>query len=55
MKWPEAFETTIILRMYLSGYAQPEDLKRFKAAGFNQHLAKPMDLDTLKIMLAEIC
>lgn len=37
----------------LSGYAQPEDFERSKAAGFYQHLAKPVDLDTLKVILAE--
>jgi signal transduction histidine kinase len=37
----------------ISGYAQPEDFERSKAAGFYQHLAKPVDLDTLKITLAE--
>jgi CheY-like chemotaxis protein len=31
----------------LSGYAQPEDRERALAAGFDVHLAKPADLDTL--------
>ncbi len=38
----------------LSAYAQPEDLEQSKAAGFRQHLAKPVDLDTLKGTLAQI-
>ncbi|MGI6120160.1 MAG: response regulator [Desulfosporosinus sp.] len=37
----------------LSGYAQSEDFEQSKAAGFYQHLAKPVDLDTLKVILAE--
>ncbi|KLU64374.1 sensor protein EvgS precursor [Desulfosporosinus acididurans] len=35
----------------LSGYAQPEDLKKSMEAGFNCHLAKPLDLEKLKEML----
>jgi CheY-like chemotaxis protein/two-component sensor histidine kinase len=38
----------------LSGYAQPEDLAKSRAAGFDRHLAKPVDLDTLKDTLAEV-
>lgn len=38
----------------LSGYAQPEDLECSKLAGFNQHLAKPVNMDTLEKILAEI-
>jgi len=38
----------------ISGYAQPDDLQRSKAAGFKRHLAKPVDLDTLIITLAEV-
>lgn len=38
----------------LSGYAQPKDLEQSKVAGFKQHLAKPVDLDTLKKALAEV-
>jgi PAS domain S-box-containing protein len=36
----------------LSGYAQPEDRERAKAAGFDLHLAKPPDLDQLARALA---
>lgn len=38
----------------LSGYAQPEDLAKARAAGFDRHLAKPVDLDTLKDALFEV-
>jgi len=37
----------------LSGYAQPEDLEKSCEAGFDRHLAKPVDLETLKNVLAE--
>jgi PAS domain S-box-containing protein len=36
----------------LSGYAQPEDLRRASQAGFDAHLAKPADLDRLEQLLA---
>jgi PAS domain S-box-containing protein len=36
----------------LSGYAQEEDLRRSRAAGFDEHLAKPPDLRQLEAMLA---
>jgi CheY-like chemotaxis protein len=31
----------------LTGYAQPEDVKKALAAGFDHHLAKPADFDQL--------
>ncbi len=36
----------------LSGYAQPEDLRRAVDAGFDGHMAKPPDLDELERLLA---
>jgi signal transduction histidine kinase/CheY-like chemotaxis protein len=36
----------------LTGYGQPEDRKRALAAGFNLHLVKPIDVDTLDDVLA---
>ncbi len=38
----------------LSGYAQPNDLERAREAGFKKHLAKPVDLNTLELTLAEV-
>jgi len=35
----------------LSGYAAPEDVARARAAGFDQHLAKPVSLDRLRSVL----
>jgi PAS domain S-box-containing protein len=37
----------------LSGYAQPEDLRRASNAGFHCHLAKPASLDGIQRALAE--
>ncbi len=34
-----------------SGYAQPEDRQRSRKAGFKEHLAKPVELNTLKKIL----
>lgn len=39
----------------LSGYAQPEDLKNSKNAGFDRHLAKPVRMAVLKAALDEYC
>jgi PAS domain S-box-containing protein len=36
----------------LSGYGQPEDLRRSEAAGFDAHLVKPAKLDALLKLLA---
>jgi CheY-like chemotaxis protein len=36
----------------VSGYAQPEDLERSRAAGFDLHLAKPVDIDPLEHAMA---
>ncbi|WP_232287487.1 response regulator [Anaeromyxobacter dehalogenans] len=36
----------------VSGYAQPEDVKRALDAGFDAHLAKPADLDVIEKLLA---
>ncbi|MDD2234516.1 MAG: PAS domain S-box protein [Desulfitobacteriaceae bacterium] len=38
----------------LTGYAQPEDLERARAAGFNRHLAKPVDIAELEKILKEL-
>ncbi len=38
----------------LTGYAQPEDLERALAAGFDGHLAKPVELKLLNKILAEL-
>ncbi|WP_125469085.1 hybrid sensor histidine kinase/response regulator [Methylomagnum ishizawai] len=35
----------------LTGYGQPEDREKTRAAGFDAHLVKPVDLDTLNRLL----
>jgi PAS domain S-box-containing protein len=36
----------------VSGYGQPEDLRRSKEAGFDHHLVKPVDYDALMTLFA---
>ena len=36
-----------MLLVALTGWGQPEDIRRTKAAGFDQHLVKPIDLEVL--------
>ncbi len=38
----------------LSGYSQPEDRRRSAQAGFDRHLGKPVDLELLDELLAEV-
>jgi CheY-like chemotaxis protein len=35
----------------LTGYAQPEDVRRATAAGFHAHLAKPCDPEAIERLL----
>jgi CheY-like chemotaxis protein len=37
----------------ISGYGQDEDRSRSRAAGFDQHLVKPVDYDVLMSLFAE--
>jgi PAS domain S-box-containing protein len=41
-------------RVALSGFTQPEDQARARAAGFDAHISKPPDVDALARMLAEL-
>jgi PAS domain S-box-containing protein len=43
---------TGILLIALTGWGQDDDRQRAKDAGFNHHLTKPLDLDTLETLLA---
>jgi two-component system, sensor histidine kinase len=36
----------------LTGWGQSEDVERAKAAGFNEHMTKPVDLERLSMLLA---
>jgi signal transduction histidine kinase len=38
----------------LTGYGAPEDRERALAAGFDEHLVKPVDFDVLKALLARL-
>jgi PAS domain S-box-containing protein len=38
----------------LTGYGQPQDRARSREAGFDQHLTKPIDPDTLRAMLQQL-
>ncbi len=38
----------------LSGYGQPEDKRRALAAGFDMHFVKPLKIDLLENLLAEL-
>jgi PAS domain S-box-containing protein len=38
----------------LSGFAQPEDVRRAKEAGFDAHLPKPLRLDDLRLLLSRV-
>jgi signal transduction histidine kinase/ActR/RegA family two-component response regulator len=41
-----------IYRIALTGYAMPEDVRRCEQAGFDQHVAKPLDLEALRELFA---
>jgi PAS domain S-box-containing protein len=38
----------------LTGYAQPQDIEAARRAGFDRHVAKPIDTQTLKALLCEL-
>lgn len=38
----------------LTGYTQPEDVRRAMAAGFDAHVVKPVDPDALTQMLSDL-
>jgi PAS domain S-box-containing protein len=46
-----AFRSTRLIA--LSGYAQPEDRRRAREAGFDLHIAKPPDVEELKAAVGE--
>ncbi len=43
-----------IVIIALTGWGQEEDRQRTRKAGFNHHLVKPIDLDALTVLLAEV-
>lgn len=38
----------------LTGYATPEDVSRAREAGFDLHLAKPLDVEVLARLIADL-
>ena len=48
---PEAHDTVLIA---LTGWGQERDRRRTAEAGFNRHLAKPADLETLQSVLSSL-
>ena len=47
-QWENADQMLLIA---LTGYGREDDIRRSQAAGFNQHLTKPVDLDVLQGIL----
>jgi len=43
-----------VFMVALSGYAMPRDVKQAADAGFNYHLAKPVELDTLEQIISQV-
>lgn len=52
MRADETLKHTVIIAQ--SGWGQKEHLERSKQAGFNQHLVKPIDLQALENLLANL-
>lgn len=50
----QALDTPPSHLIALSGYGSEDDLKRSREAGFDHHLVKPVDLDRLRSLLAEL-
>jgi PAS domain S-box-containing protein len=50
LRCDEALRATLLIA--LGGYAQPEDPQRAREAGFDAHIAKPADIDTLTSVIA---
>jgi signal transduction histidine kinase/ActR/RegA family two-component response regulator len=44
---------TYIFLLAVTGYGQPDDVRRAKTAGFDTHLVKPVDVKTLAAILGE--
>ena len=41
-----------IILIAMTGYGREEDRRRTRESGFNEHLVKPLDLDSLEVILA---
>jgi PAS domain S-box-containing protein len=51
----QEFSREEVLLIALSGYGQEEDRKRAREAGFDQHLVKPVEPETLRGVIARVC
>lgn len=47
-----AHHGTALQVIAVTGYGQPEDRERTRAAGFDAHLVKPVDVPALRLLLA---
>ena len=47
----EEADTKDVVLVAMTGYAQDEDRRRSEIAGFNSHLVKPIDLQSLNSLL----
>ena len=47
-------EANAVRLVALTGYGQPADVERARAAGFDEHLTKPLDLAALSRVLADL-
>jgi CheY-like chemotaxis protein len=48
----EQFDRSRLLLVAMTGYGQDDDRRRSREAGFDAHLVKPIDLDSLRAVLA---
>ncbi len=47
----EQAETKDVVLVAITGYGQPEDREKSKAAGFNHHLVKPVSIEDVLAVL----
>jgi CheY-like chemotaxis protein len=43
-----------VLLVALTGWSRDEDIRRTREVGFDRHLIKPVDRETLEALIAEI-
>lgn len=47
-------DTAKVMLIALTGYGQPDDVKKALEAGFDRHLVKPVDFDELLALIAKV-
>jgi CheY-like chemotaxis protein len=50
-QWPDQHRPVLVA---LTGWGQEEDRRRSEQAGFDRHLVKPADLDTIEDVCQEV-